>query len=825
MPRIPVFLLNALQFREPRREALRDASDSDWKTVLSGWSTARLAISLRQDCGDDLPDWVRSRIDAYLSDTALRFDRIKTVYSTVAKALRNADADHLVIKGFSLWPGYTEHPRFRPQGDIDLYCPPESIFNARDVLAELGYVPNLEDGHVANDDLCTMVPKNSWTLKGNVFDPEMPICFELHFCWWNESVMNFRPVGIEQFWSRRIERHLDGVLFRGLAPADNLAYTALNILRDRIRGVPAAEQVYGLARFLHTHSADRAFWATWRDLHDEPLRRMETVSFRLAAELFACSLPEEVHEEIRRSPAAVQSWFREFSNPPLSERFDRKMDGIWLHLSFLDSSRDKLWVLLGRLLSIPAAVGKFRTVFGQDHRRVQGMPEGGRSHVLSFCRKSIKYAGWSAHRTTVRFATLPFLLWRGLRYWLPTKGLSSQFWTFLAASLCFDIGLGMFFFLYNLYLLDRGLKADFLGIMTSAMNIGSVACTIPAGVLVQRLGLRKSLLLCFVLVSFVSTARALFAPRSALLALAFLGGFVTTIWAVAISPAIARLTDERSRPFGFSVVFSFGIGAGILANQVASRIPGLLMRLNPVMTSLQAKQMALLISCGIVALGLFPLSRLQIAPIADAGKMLYLRNPFLWRFLPALALWSLVTGSFSPLANVYFSQHLRMPLEQIGLVFSFSSLFQVLAVLAAPFLFRKLGLVSGIASTQFATAIILACLATTSGAAGAAVVYVGYTGLLWMTEPGLFSLVMSRVAPGEQAGASAMNFLVISSAQAIAVATAGASFARYGYPTVLGAMAAVALAAALFFRLILGKDVLPPPQPSPATFSPQVPLA
>jgi predicted MFS family arabinose efflux permease len=162
------------------------------------------------------------------------------------------------------------------------------------------------------------------------------------------------------------------------------------------------------------------------------------------------------------------------------------------------------------------------------------------------------------------------------------------------------------------------------------------------------------------------------------------------------------------------------------------------------------------------------------------------------------------------LANVYFARYLQMPLQRIGEVFSFASLFQALAVLMAPFLFRKLGLVSAIAGTQLATALLLACLAATSAATSVSFIYIGYSGLLWMSEPGLFSLLMKHVTPAEQAGASALNFLVISLTQAIAVAAAGASFARFGYPAVLYAMAGVALVAAFFFRFLLGETVLPP---------------
>jgi len=133
---------------------------------------------------------------------------------------------------------------------------------------------------------------------------------------------------------------------------------------------------------------------------------------------------------------------------------------------------------------------------------------------------------------------------------------------------------------------------------------------------------------------------------------------------------------------------------------------------------------------------------------------------------------------------------------------------QVFGVLAAPFLFRKLGLVSGIASTQLAAAVLLGLLAATSGPLSAAIVYVSYTGFLWMSEPGLFTLLMDRVAPGEQTGASSLNFLVISASQAIAVAMTGSAFLRTGYPVSLAAIAALAAISAGSFWLLLGPGVL-----------------
>lgn len=813
---IPPFLLDALRFQDARRESLRKIPDTEWKRVLADWHVVRLTLPLRQVCGDQLPVWVREHIDVSLADNALRFERIKNAYSLAATALEEAGADHVVIKGFSLWPGYTDHPKYRPQSDVDLYCPRDSIFRARNALFSLGYTtPHLD--HVPSDHLPTLIPLNTWKWRGNHFDPEIPISFELHFCWWDSATNRVHPQGLQEFWPRRVTRVFDDLRFPALDPVDNLGYTAINLLRHLLKSFPATEQVYGLARFLHVHADDRPFWQSWRELHHDSLRRLEAISFRLASDWFACRLPEEVQEEVDRLPKPVQAWFRHFSKSTLSPGFDLGKDGIWLHMDLLESRHDKYAVFLQRIAPVPVRVPTIQSVVGDQGLADRPMSTKLHPRLTRFGRKSIQYAKWLVSRGSYHFAPLPLTLWRGLGYQLSRRNLGTQFWTFFAASFCFDLGMTMYFFLYNLYLLNCGFNEKFLGLMMSSMSIGSIACTIPAGILIQRFGIRRSLLICIVLLSTVSAARALFVPQSAVLVFALLGGFLTTIWAVAISPAIALLTDEQSRPFGFSLVFSSGIGVGILANLAASRLPGFFLRHASATSEIQAKRIVLLLSSAIVGLSLIPLSRLKIVASPPSERRLFPRNPFLLRFLPALALWSLVTGSLSPLANVYFSQYLHTSLTRLGIIFSFSNLLQVVGILVAPFLFRKLGLVSGVACTQLAAALLLGFLAATSGAVPAAAIYVIFTGFLWMTEPGMFSLLMSGVLPGERAGASAMNFLVISLVQAGAVAATGASFARFGYPAVLGTMAVVALIAAVAFWGLLGRNVQLTAKPASAS--------
>jgi putative nucleotidyltransferase-like protein len=406
-------MLAALQFRGSRPEALRNLTDSEWEDLLSGWEFIRLTVSLRHVCGDILPDWVRSRIDRNLADNAERFERIKADYLNFVTALRRTGAEHLVLKGFAQSPGYVEHPRFRLQTDIDLFCPPESISRARDALYVLGYEPTKELDFRAADHWPTMVRKTRWKWRGNHFDPDMPVSFELHFCFWNETVARFAPTGLDQFWLRRVERRLDDLSFPALSAVDNLGYTALNLTRNLLRDGASPYQVYELARFLHMNADNEQFWKTWRESHDDSLRCLEAISFRLAADRFACSLAEDVQREIHRLPIAVKRWFDSFAWSPFTAPFSSNQDGLWLHLSLLESSADKRSVLRERL--VPTRLPPIERVDLADGSSVtEGVQR-------SSSWKRARYVAHMIPRAANHVRMLPSTLWHGLRWCWSTR--------------------------------------------------------------------------------------------------------------------------------------------------------------------------------------------------------------------------------------------------------------------------------------------------------------------------------------------------------------------------------------------------------------------
>ncbi len=364
---------------------------------------------------------------------------------------------------------------------------------------------------------------------------------------------------------------------------------------------------------------------------------------------------------------------------------------------------------------------------------------------------------------------------------------------FLAASSLMNFGLSIFFLLYNLGLLQRGYRENLVGLIAAAMTMGTLAGTLPAGLAAHRFGLKPTLLLAFVATPLICAVRALVSDPILLVGAAFLGGFSFSFYAVSLPPCVARLAPERARALAFSLVFSLGIGMAALGAAAGGAVPALLGGIKP----------ALLAATAVAALGALIALKLQIGSAPAAHKRIYPSDPAIKRYLAAIALWSIATGSFNSFANVYFSTQLGSPVRVIGFVFSASQLVQTLAVMAAPLVLRRFGLATGIMAMQMATAAALGLLAFEPPLAGAAVLYACYMSAQYMSEPGMYTFLMARAKEEERGGASALNFLVLLSGQAIAAALSGFAIRRFGYGAVLIVAAILAAIAGIYLRTAL----------------------
>jgi MFS family permease len=786
-------VFDALHFEDPRFDALSGLSDAAWRQLIDLCHQSQLAIPFTLRCHDRLPAWVGGGFDQDLANNRERWRRMKLVYRQASSAFEAAGLEFVTLKGFTHAPTFVSDPRLRAQYDFDLLFPRDQVQAALDVALGLGYEPITESDRHRVDHLPTLIRKTGWEFRGDYYDPELPLALELHFRLWDAEMEGFAVPGVEHFWKRRQRRTLDGLEFTSLAAVDLPGYASAHALRHLLRGYLRSSHIYEIAYFLE-HNSDAEFWRTWRDSHDEPLRRVEAICFAMARQWFGCRLPVIAQQEIEQLPEPVRAWLAVYSHAPVVNLFHPNKDELWLQLSLLDAGSSRLRILRRRLIpmQLPGPVDAVLLPDQAIDWRIR-------------VRRAWRWSLFLTSRTWRHARVFVPTLWSGAAWAWRRLGLSSEFWSFFNASALFDFGFFIFYLLFNLYLIKLGFNESFLGLVSGCMLAGSVAGSLPAGIVIQRLGLRASMIACFTLIPSLAVILAAGLPAPLLLGCAFLYGAVSVLWAVLMSPAVAELTSARNRGAGFGIICSSGIAIGILGGAVGGRLPGWVARLAPGTSVVAQYRAALWIGCAIALLGLVSSFNLRSrAPLSPLRDTLRLRRPppQVIYFLAAAAVWSLGTGVFNPFFSAFF-ERLHMPVERIGLVFSLSQLGQSLAILAAPLVFRATGLIKGISRMQMLSAAALACLAASGGPGTAALAYGAYMVVQNMSEPGMFQYLMDSVPESQRSGVSALYFLVASGMQAIAAVVSGLLLRRFGYPPVLMLAAALCAISGVLVRLLI----------------------
>ncbi len=301
-------VVRSLRFTGGKPCELQGVGDAEWRRLLPLTDRSQLTLPLGVRCREQLPEWVRERIDGNLANNAIRQQRIVETYHTISSTLAERGIEFAVLKGFTHSPLYCADLRHRPQYDLDLYCPPDQIERAYASLMALGYEPFGRTGRTVMDHLPPLILKTGWRAKDDYYDPDIPITIELHFRFWDAATERFGVSGAERFWERREMRQRDTLRFPALHLADGFSYAAWHLMRHLLRGDVRAYHVYELAHFLHRTAADDAFWRDWRDARPSPM--VETIACRLAVEWFGCRVNPVMREFISALPAEVGALVR-----------------------------------------------------------------------------------------------------------------------------------------------------------------------------------------------------------------------------------------------------------------------------------------------------------------------------------------------------------------------------------------------------------------------------------------------------------------------------------------------------------------------------------
>jgi predicted MFS family arabinose efflux permease len=300
----------------------------------------------------------------------------------------------------------------------------------------------------------------------------------------------------------------------------------------------------------------------------------------------------------------------------------------------------------------------------------------------------------------------------------------------------------------------EGVPITSLGAILTTFGIAAVLFSIPFSVLSDRYG-RKMLMFLGALVSAPSMMAPGLTTNFLILEIsALVGGVAEAMFIATWNACLADATPIRDRPAAFSlsfVVFTAVSGVGSFLPAVFPLLP---------IDFFEAHRLTfvLLALVGLLTPVAVQLWVVNIKPVRSHRGILPRKSlGVIARFSAANLMIALGAGLIIPLIPTWFYLRFDVTDAFSGPLIAVSSIVMGAAAIASPGIARKMGLVPGIVSTQFASTVFMLAIPFSSGVLTAAGFYVIRAMLMNMSVPLADSLLMNLIAQDEPATASALN--------------------------------------------------------------------
>ncbi len=291
---------------------------------------------------------------------------------------------------------------------------------------------------------------------------------------------------------------------------------------------------------------------------------------------------------------------------------------------------------------------------------------------------------------------------------------------FLIAMVLDGISYSAWSLFFNFYILGRGYSKEYLGLVNAMPSIAALVFGIPIGILSDRLGRKKSLLIGVgVSITGMGFQLVLSNPTLILVA-AFIMGLASMLFYISQAPFMMNVTDSENRTFLFSVSFGLWTISGAVGNLFAGQLPDFfahILHLPP--RDAAAYQAVLFISAIISLLTLIPLLMLReesshqqvaVEPNKTAFWQIFVKPVTIKLAIPNL-LFGFGAAILIPYMNVFFLDKFSMPDQNLGVLFSLLAIFTGIGSLVGPRLANVLGgKIQAVTVTQLASVVFLLIL-------------------------------------------------------------------------------------------------------------------
>ena len=378
---------------------------------------------------------------------------------------------------------------------------------------------------------------------------------------------------------------------------------------------------------------------------------------------------------------------------------------------------------------------------------------------------------------------------------------------FLLATLLTWASHGVAQVLFNLFLVEAGYREAFVGRAISLTGLGLALTALPAGMLAERWGHRRTLILGAVIEGIGMLARALAPTPGIIAAASFASGSGQAMLAIAAAPFLSEHSTTRERTHLFSTFFAIELVAGVFGSFAGGALPKLLQSLPQPLAPdlLHAYRWTLCFGAGLAVCAAFPIARIGAARGAGHSSEVYRPARGDTRLLAQIAINFFLIGAGAglviPFMNLYFAQRFQCSSAQIGSFFSLAQLLTAVAAMSAPVLAGRFGRLRTATVLQLMSLPFLVTMGAESRLDIAVAAFCMRATLMQASSPLLVSFVMETLPAGLRARSTSINNLVWNIGWAVSATLAGWIIERFGYAVPFYITAALYAVATVYFYL------------------------
>jgi len=344
---------------------------------------------------------------------------------------------------------------------------------------------------------------------------------------------------------------------------------------------------------------------------------------------------------------------------------------------------------------------------------------------------------------------------------------------------------------FNFFILSRGYDQTFLGMVNAAPSFAALVLGIPLGMLSDRLGRRRAMLLGLLIYSLGALGQLLAPGRSLLLLASLTAGTGNTLYYLSQAPFMMKASTPQNRAMLFSLNFGLITLAGALGSILAGSLPPMLAAVLQVAEKhVSVYQTILFGAVAIGSLSLIPIFLIRepadpqptgIQPEKQSILKVLLRPVVLKLFIPNILI-GLGAAILIPYQNIFFDGRFGTSASALGQLFGVSALLTGIGSVIGPILERPLGgKIRTVVLTQAGSLAFLLLMGFSPYFSLAVVGFLVRAMLMNMASPLYTAFSMEQIEPHDQGAVNSLLNISWTAGWAVGPIISGVVQQRWGF--------------------------------------------